>query len=69
MVNTSLMLENKIIYLFSIHTSQVTDRKGVTETITAQDILLATGMRPRYPDVPGAKEYAISRLVIEGKIL
>ena len=29
--------------------------------MTAQHIVLATGLRPRYPPIPGAKEYGITR--------
>ena len=39
---------------------QTTDRKKKETTITAKHILLATGGRPRYPDIPGAKEYCIT---------
>jgi len=32
----------------------------VTE-YTADKFIIATGERPRYPDIPGAKEYGITR--------
>uniref|UniRef100_A0A2C9JBD2 thioredoxin-disulfide reductase (NADPH) n=1 Tax=Biomphalaria glabrata TaxID=6526 RepID=A0A2C9JBD2_BIOGL len=36
-------------------------KKNKTEsTMTAANILIATGERPRYPDIPGAKEYGIT---------
>ncbi|VDL81571.1 unnamed protein product [Nippostrongylus brasiliensis] len=38
-----------------------TNKKGQVETLTADRFLIATGLRPRYPDnVPGAKEYCVS---------
>ena len=40
-------------------TLQTTDKRGKTTTITAARVLLATGGRPRYPDIPGAKEFCI----------
>lgn len=39
---------------------QTTDRKKKETVITAKYILLATGGRPRYPDIPGAQEYGIT---------
>ena len=32
-------------------------------TISVDKIIVATGERPRYPDIPGAKEYCITRQV------
>lgn len=42
------------------HTMKTVDRRGKEKTITADKILLATGGRPRYPDIPGAKEHCIT---------
>lgn len=42
------------------HTLKTTDKRGKTTTITAARVLLATGGRPRYPDIPGAKEFCIT---------
>jgi len=39
---------------------QTTDKKKKETQITAKHILIATGGRPRYPDIPGAKEYCIT---------
>jgi thioredoxin reductase (NADPH) len=39
---------------------QTTDKKKKETTITAKYILLATGGRPRYPDIPGAQEFGIT---------
>lgn len=40
---------------------QTVDKRGKESEMTAQHIVLATGLRPRYPDIPGAKEYGITR--------
>lgn len=38
-----------------------TNKKGAAEKMTADRFLIATGLRPRYPEnVPGAREYCIS---------
>lgn len=37
-----------------------TDKKGRETRIHAQDIVLALGGRPKYPEIPGASEYGIS---------
>jgi len=41
------------------HTLKTTNKKGVEKTITSRKFILATGGRPRYPDIPGA-EFGIS---------
>ena len=35
-------------------------KNGQEKLITAQNILIAVGGRPRYPDIPGAVEYGIT---------
>lgn len=42
------------------NTIKTTNKKGVEKTVTAARFILATGGRPRYPDIPGAKELGIS---------
>ena len=42
------------------HTVLAVDKKGKETTITADQFILAMGGRPKYPDVPGAKELAIT---------
>ena len=39
---------------------QTVDKKGKEKTITSRYIVLATGGRPRLPDIPGARELGIS---------
>ncbi|XP_022104980.1 thioredoxin reductase 1, cytoplasmic-like [Acanthaster planci] len=42
------------------HTIKTVNRKNKVQMMQSERFLLATGMRPRYPDVPGLKEYAIT---------
>lgn len=52
---------NKYASLVDKNTLRLIDAKGVEETVTARNIVLAAGGRPLYPDVPGAKECCITR--------
>ena len=42
---------------------QCTNRKGKSEEITAKFFIVATGCRPKYPNLPGVKEFGITRSV------
>ncbi|KXJ06055.1 Thioredoxin reductase 1, cytoplasmic [Exaiptasia diaphana] len=42
------------------HTIKTTDKKGKELVMTADKFVLATGLRPRYPNIPGAKEFGIT---------
>ena len=42
------------------HTVKAVDRRGRETHYTADKFIIAVGMRPNYPDIPGAKEYAIT---------
>lgn len=42
------------------HTIKHVNRRGKEETITGARIILSVGGRPKYPDIPGAKEYGIT---------
>jgi len=42
------------------HRVKTTTKRGKVQEITAKHILIATGGRPKYPDIPGAKEYGIT---------
>ncbi|XP_074644257.1 thioredoxin reductase 1, cytoplasmic-like isoform X2 [Tubulanus polymorphus] len=42
------------------HKLKTTNKRGKVTEITSEKFILATGMRPRYLDIPGAKEYAIT---------
>ncbi|XP_045164939.2 thioredoxin reductase 1, cytoplasmic-like isoform X2 [Mercenaria mercenaria] len=42
------------------HKVKAVDKKGKEMSYSADKFILATGERPRYPDIPGAKEYGIT---------
>lgn len=42
------------------HTIETVNKKGQTKTITSDKFLIAVGGRPRYPDIPGARDLAIT---------
>ncbi len=42
------------------HTVKTVNKKGKESTHTARHFIIATGGRPRYPDIPGAKELGIT---------
>ena len=46
------------------HKMRTTNKRGKVQEITSQYFIIATGGRPRYPDIPGLKEYSISRWVL-----
>merc|ERR1719399_2174612 len=41
-------------------TVEAVDKKGKATTITADAFVIAVGGRPKYPDIPGAKEHCIT---------
>lgn len=42
------------------HTIRTVNKKGQETLLTAKHVVIATGGRPRYPDIPGAREHGIS---------
>jgi thioredoxin reductase (NADPH) len=42
------------------HTVLTTNKKGVTRTLTADKFLIAVGGRPKYPNIPGDREFAVT---------
>lgn len=42
------------------HTLHTVDRRGKERTLTADKFVVAVGGRPRYPDIPGAKEHCVT---------
>lgn len=42
------------------HTIKTVNKKGKETQMTAERFLIATGGRPKYPNIPGIKEYCIS---------
>ncbi|XP_046681644.1 thioredoxin reductase 1, mitochondrial isoform X2 [Homalodisca vitripennis] len=64
---TRVMLREKQIEYVNGHAEFVDDHKilarlknGSERTLTAQNIVIAVGGRPNYPEIPGAKEYCIT---------
>lgn len=51
---------NKLASFVDKHTILLSDGKAPDEQVTAKYILIATGGRPNYPEVPGLKENCIS---------
>jgi pyruvate/2-oxoglutarate dehydrogenase complex dihydrolipoamide dehydrogenase (E3) component len=45
----------------SSHSMDAVSKKGKVEKLTADRFLISTGLRPRYPDIPGARECCITR--------
>ncbi|XP_074644054.1 thioredoxin reductase 2, mitochondrial-like [Tubulanus polymorphus] len=46
--------------LLDEHTIKTVDKKGREKTITAENIVIAVGMRPTHPEIPGAREFCMS---------
>lgn len=42
------------------HTIKTTNKRGVEKVITANNVIVAVGERPKYPDLPNAKELCIT---------
>lgn len=51
---------NALGYFKDQHTILGKLKNGEEKEFTAQNILIAVGGRPRYPDIPGALEYGIT---------
>ena len=51
---------NKLASIIDHHTIELTDVKGQKERVKADKILIATGGRPTYPEIPGAIENSIT---------
>ncbi|CAJ0953251.1 unnamed protein product, partial [Mesorhabditis belari] len=66
-LNWGYRVQKKVDYLNAYgaftgsHEITCTDKKGKQDKLTADKFLVAIGLRPKFPDVPGAKEYTISR--------
>lgn len=59
-MNEGIEYHNKLAKFLGPNKLQLTDANGKEEVVTADYILIATGGRPTYPDIPGALEHAIS---------
>ncbi|ALC44269.1 Trxr-2 [Drosophila busckii] len=51
---------NSLGYFVDAHTIEYKTKQGATKQLTAQNVVVAVGGRPRYPDIPGAKELGIT---------
>ncbi|KAG8468147.1 hypothetical protein KFE25_007199 [Diacronema lutheri] len=60
LMSESVKYLNSYAVFKDAHTVQCTDKKGATTELTAARFVIATGGRPRYPDIPGGKEHTIS---------
>lgn len=49
------------LYVLTPNVFQGVQKNGQQITVTADKFLVATGLRPRYLDVPGAREFCITR--------
>ncbi|XP_033113803.1 thioredoxin reductase 1, cytoplasmic-like [Anneissia japonica] len=56
----SVAYQNAYAEFVDPHTIKCVNRRGKETTITSDKFIIATGMRPRYPDIPGAKEFSIT---------
>lgn len=63
-LKVSMLNDNIITYLQSLLIcpiiNQLVDKSGSESFLTAKNFIIATGERPKYPDIPGAKEYGIT---------
>ncbi|KHJ40636.1 thioredoxin and glutathione reductase [Trichuris suis] len=58
--------EKSVVYLNAFgsfvgsHSLKAVDKRGKEQLVTSDRFLIATGLRPRYLNIPGAKEYCIT---------
>ncbi|VUZ53189.1 unnamed protein product [Hymenolepis diminuta] len=60
LMSASVKYLNVLGEIVDPHTIKTTNKQGIVKNITANTIVIATGERPRYPSIPGAKEYGIT---------
>lgn len=60
LVSKSVNFINGFGVFLDPHTVECTKKDNIKVRISADKFVIATGTRPKYPDIPGAKEYAIS---------
>ena len=51
---------NELATFTGPNTIKTVNKKGEEKSVTGAKFILATGGRPRYPDIPGAKEFGIT---------
>lgn len=57
MNEASVKYYNSLATFVDAHTLELKDKKGKTERVTAENIIIAVGGRPNYLEVPGAREF------------
>ena len=60
LIKTKAKYFNMFAQFVDPHTIKLTKADGTEQTVTAANIVIATGGRPSYPDIPGAKEFGIT---------
>jgi len=60
LMSESVKYYNAYASFVDANTVVTVDKKGKETTITADKFVIATGGRPRYPDIPGAREHCIT---------
>lgn len=60
LLNNNINYFNKKAKFLNSHYLLLKDKDGKSETISSEKIVIATGGRPRYLDIPGSEEYTIS---------
>jgi pyruvate/2-oxoglutarate dehydrogenase complex dihydrolipoamide dehydrogenase (E3) component len=60
MIKAKVKYFNAYAEFVDAHTIKTDNGKGKVEQITADKIIIATGGRPSYPDIPGDKEFGIT---------
>jgi len=60
LMSTNVKYYNAYATFIDPKTVEAVDKKGKKTTITADKFVIAVGGRPKYPDIPGAKEHCIT---------
>lgn len=60
MIKSKVKYYNKYASFVDAHTLKLRAANGQEETVTAENIVVAVGGRPSYPDIPGAREFGIT---------
>lgn len=60
LMSNSVKYYNAYATFTSANTLSLVDKKGKETVVTADTVVVATGGRPKYPDIPGAKEHCVT---------
>ncbi|OQV24166.1 Thioredoxin reductase 3 [Hypsibius exemplaris] len=58
--DASITYINSFAKFLDPHTVSATNARGKEKLVTSAKFVIATGGRPKYPDIPGAKEYCVT---------